>query len=107
MARWVLVGVLLLGAVLDLIMVMAGQQVQQLVGVSDEHVLDQLFLPIWAGWLVLYVVAAVAVLVDAIRRLRRHDLDGLQRAATVVKLGAIRSSWSTSCSWAWAVWSPR
>ena len=89
MARWMLVGVLLLGVALDLIMVAAGQQVQQLVGVSDEHVLDQLFLPVWAGWVVLYVIAAVVVLVDAIRRVRRHDLDGLQRATTVVKLGAI------------------
>ncbi len=84
-----LVGLLLLGAVLDLVMLLAGPQVQRLVGVSDEHVLDRLLLPVWAGWVTLYVIAAVVVLVDAIRRVRRRDLDGLQRAATVVKLGAI------------------
>ena len=90
MPRWMLVGVLLLGVVLDLVMVVAGQQIQQMVGVSDEHVLDHLFLPVWAGWVTLYVVAAVVVLVDAIRRVRRRDLDGLQRSATCsCKLGAI------------------
>lgn len=89
MAKWLLVGALLLGAVLDLTMLFGGQQVQDLFGVDDEHVLDHLMFPIWLGWLAIYAIAAVIALVDAILRLSRRDLDGLQRATTVVKLGGI------------------
>ncbi|GAA3132557.1 hypothetical protein JOF29_005232 [Kribbella aluminosa] len=43
----------------------------------------------FSGWLVIYLVGAILVVVDAVRLARRRDLDALQRSANLVKLVAV------------------
>ncbi|MGZ0149553.1 hypothetical protein ACXJJ3_20985 [Kribbella sp. WER1] len=43
----------------------------------------------FSTWLVVYLLASVLVVVDAVRLVRRRDLDALQRSANLVKLFAV------------------
>ncbi|WP_427886920.1 DUF6652 family protein [Kribbella sp. GL6] len=43
----------------------------------------------FSTWLVVYLLASVLVVVDAVRLSRRRDLDALQRSANLVKLFAV------------------
>lgn len=83
--RYVLGGALLLaafGIVLPLVI-----DIRALIRADDG---DGSYLTVMlVGWTVLYVIAAGVAVWDTVRMVRRHDLDGLRRAALFTKLAGI------------------
>jgi len=87
MAKWTLAVALLVVPV-----VVVGGSVGSNLGLlpaPDDELWNSLVWQGWFAWLVLYLMAAVWAAKDAFGMLRQRDLDGLRRAAMLVKLTSI------------------
>ena len=88
MARWLLAGWLILGAA---ILVVAGILLQdpRPIGLTTEDFLGWRVLPVFGGWVLLYIVPLGFVINDVVQLWNRRDLKALRQGAVIVKVGGI------------------
>ena len=88
MARWLLAGWLILGAA---ILIVAGILLQdpRPLGLTTEDFLGWRVLPVFGGWVVLYIAPLGFVINDVIQLWNRRDLQALRQGAVIVKAGGL------------------